>query len=135
MTDLISDVHSYIIENDLDTNSRKRESAYQRWYLYEFLKNNTFLTLEEIGKLFDRDHSTVLHGLKEFQKFKDDEQFFYTCYKVHKRFPMKFTSIYNVSIGSLSLTPRSWKKLKTMKQRSGCATYSETLEKYLIKML
>ena len=46
----------------LDTNSRARSLVYQRYYLYYELRK--LCTYQEIGNIFDKDHASVLHGIK-----------------------------------------------------------------------
>ena len=54
-----------IIElNELDSKSRKRDKVYKRFYLYNELRSMPeFKSLEWIGDMFNRDHSSVVHGL------------------------------------------------------------------------
>ena len=53
----------FIKVNELDAPNRKRQKVYQRAILYRFLRDRGY-TLEMIGQLFNRDHATVLNGLK-----------------------------------------------------------------------
>ena len=56
---------------NLDTKSRKRELVYQRFYIYKYLKEeNSHNSLAWIGQEFGRDHATVIHGLREYEKYK-----------------------------------------------------------------
>lgn len=48
--------------------SRLRPIAYLRQECMAMLKKQTVLTLPEIGRLLNRDHTTVLHGIKQFKK-------------------------------------------------------------------
>lgn len=57
---------------DLNTSSRKREKVYIRSVLYHFLRNNK-MKLDQIGKLFNKNHATILHGLD--------------CYNQNKNYP------------------------------------------------
>jgi len=61
----IKDVKKIIKKYDLDTKNRSQIKCYQRYFLYKYLRNNGF-TLEEIGKLFNRNHDTVIHGINTF---------------------------------------------------------------------
>ena len=132
---LIESVKGYVISKGLDSKSRKQKAVYERYYLYKYIKDHTFLTLAEIGEIFDRDHATVLHGLNEFEKYKDDERFSLYCYEAFTIFPMNYTTRYNVTIGSLTLSPRAYGKLKVIKKRLNCETYAETLQKYILEKL
>jgi len=55
-----------IEEMDLKSKCRLREKVYGRFILYKYLRNYN-LSLERIGKFFNRDHTTVLHGLKQYK--------------------------------------------------------------------
>lgn len=58
-------VKQIIKEQDLNTRSRRRDLVYKRMYLYNEIKNHEdFYSFEYIGDLFNRDHATVLHGLR-----------------------------------------------------------------------
>ena len=68
----LEDLKTFIKANKLDTSARHRNLVYSRYYLYSVLRGNTNLTLIEIGKLFNRDHSSVVDGLNKYELFKDD---------------------------------------------------------------
>ena len=53
--------------------SRKREFVYHRHAMMVFLIANTHLSLEAIGKLFDRDHATVIHGRENHNNFMQNK--------------------------------------------------------------
>lgn len=60
-----SKVVQVIEEFGLCTPDRKRTAVYQRAFLYNELRTkDEQMTFSSIGELFDRDHATVLHGLK-----------------------------------------------------------------------
>jgi len=67
--------------NGLDKVTRKREIVDQRSYLYYLIKrlieNNTDekISLTAIGRLFNKDHATVLHGLRKVEDLKLDKEF------------------------------------------------------------
>lgn len=62
-----------LIEKDgLLTKSRHRHLIDKRSYLYALLREEGF-TLEKIGKMFDKDHATILNGIKKHE--------FYTAVK------------------------------------------------------
>ena len=48
--------------------SRTRDLVHPRQAAMLWLRNNTNLSLPEIGRLFDRDHTTVLHGIRAAEK-------------------------------------------------------------------
>jgi hypothetical protein len=50
---------------ELDSKSRKRENTWRRAIITHELKNKGF-TFQEIGVLFNRDHSTIINSLKTY---------------------------------------------------------------------
>ena len=50
----------------IDVRSRKREVVYMRAIYYKLCKEFTFESLVKIGKTINKDHATVIHGLKVF---------------------------------------------------------------------
>ena len=58
-----------IHKNDLIKRSRKEKKLYQRAYLYNFLYKRG-MNLTQIGVLFDRNHATVINGLKLYEQFQ-----------------------------------------------------------------
>ena len=62
---------------DLQSKSRKRKFTRPRHVLF-FLLYGSGVTLSEIGALFNRDHSTAIHGrdvvINEINTFSNDEQ-------------------------------------------------------------
>lgn len=65
--------------DDLRGNSRKKEVVCLRHYLMTILKENTLLSLKEIGQLLGgRDHSTVIHAIHETRSREavEDELYF-----------------------------------------------------------
>lgn len=50
--------------SELISESREHPIVYKRQVLMTFLKQKTKLSLSDIGKVFKRDHTTVLHSLK-----------------------------------------------------------------------
>ena len=68
----------YICErNGLIKKSRKREVVYARAAAFNFIRQNTELSLAAIGDLFGKDHATVLHALKVYYYFvKEKDEIF-----------------------------------------------------------
>ena len=67
-----------IEEMKLNGKSRLRHKVYNRQYLMYFLTKKTDLTLSKIGKLFKRDHATVIHALRRVEDalYIKDKEFF-----------------------------------------------------------
>ena len=85
--DIISDF-------ELIKKNRKPEKIFQRAFLYNYLYSKG-MTLQEIGKLFERDHTTIMHGLKVYKNMLDSEngQFHFAVLKITKQ--LKEDNIFN----------------------------------------
>ena len=59
----MTDIIQYIEDNNLKARHRYRHYTYKRFYLYNLLREEG-LTLYEIAAMFNRDHASVIHGLK-----------------------------------------------------------------------
>jgi hypothetical protein len=60
---LIEEVKHVIDLEGLDKKSRYRDHLYRRYFIMWYLRENRMTTID-IGKLFNRDHSTVVCALK-----------------------------------------------------------------------
>lgn len=67
---------------DIDLKSRKRKQVYARFVYFKAAKHLTNCSLEEIGAFINKDHATVINGIKKF----DD---------VLTRYETKFMKAYN----------------------------------------
>jgi len=59
----IANLQDVIEQFNLKSKCRKPEFIYRRYYLYYCLKRCGY-NVSHIGRLMDKDHATVLHGLK-----------------------------------------------------------------------
>ena len=57
-------VKEIIEEEKLQLPNRRRDIVHQRFFLMWYLRENTSMTLTEIGKLFWKDHATVIHAVE-----------------------------------------------------------------------
>ena len=57
-----------ITKYQLDTDSRNRAYVYKRYYVMYRL-NKCKLTLSEIGRLMNRHHATVIHGIRMHRRW------------------------------------------------------------------
>ena len=57
-----------ITKHQLDNNSRHRSYVYKRYYIMYRL-NKCNLSLSEIGRLMNRHHATVIHGIKMHRRW------------------------------------------------------------------
>lgn len=71
--DFMSNVYDIIEKYQLKRKDRRQSIIYKRYYLYHQLQKAQ-LSLSHIGLLFNKDHATVIHGLKMhrmYMKSKD----------------------------------------------------------------
>ena len=98
----IEEIKEYICTEGLDVKSRKREIVYRRIYLFRYLKQMEGMSLISIGKMFNRDHSTVIHGLRTFDNVKLYEDFMdYT----RKEFELFKINTFRRDLYTLNRTP------------------------------
>lgn len=74
-------VEKIIKEERLDTRNKSENYVMKRHYLMHFIRENTSLSLAEIGRLFNKHHSSVIWGLenhKTMTQVKDKKYKFYT---------------------------------------------------------
>lgn len=57
-----------------DTFTRKREFAQRRQLTMYVLRKFTKLSLSDIGKVFNKDHATALHAIKNMEIYIEDEK-------------------------------------------------------------
>lgn len=82
-------IRLYAEEEGLNTKSRYPDKVNKRAYLYTYIKKSGHrLTLEAIGKIFNRDHASVMHGLKKHIDMTDtkDPSYAESIAKLSKRF-------------------------------------------------
>lgn len=60
---------SYI---DLISRRRVKELSIARWLIFNLLKTNSILSLVEIGNKYDKDHTSVIHGIREIHLRKPE---------------------------------------------------------------
>ena len=85
---MIETIAQYAKDNGLTEKNRKREIVYKRNYLYKYLVESGY-TLSETGRIFNKDHASVIHGVKQYELFKDDEMFLDVVQNEMLAFPIK----------------------------------------------
>jgi len=60
-----------LFQNDFSKKNRQRHNVYQRAVFFRLCRDLTPYALTDIGAVIDKDHASVLHGLKLFKNFKD----------------------------------------------------------------
>ena len=132
MKETVEKVGRYIVCNGLDSDSRKRQLIYKRFYLFKYLRLNTDLSLEKIGKLFDKDHSTVVYGLSQYDNFKEDKEFFRLTIDLHEEFPLDFKKKYTIELGTAKLPYKIYESIKRRSKKKGHLSLKETVIDILI---
>lgn len=87
-------VEQLIDELDLTSKCRKRELVYTRLVLFQYLRTQK-MTMYAIGNIFNKDHSTVVYGLKQYELLDKNK----------KHYP-DFARIKEDVLIQLGLTPR-----------------------------
>lgn len=64
---MLDQIKQWIKRDGLDGPSQRIDLVYKRDYLFSILREE--MTLQQIGRLFNRHHSVVIHGLKQHEKF------------------------------------------------------------------
>jgi len=59
----------------LDTKQRNRCIVETRWVAFTLTRDFTNLSLSKIGELYNKDHATVLHGLRSFKELENQLTF------------------------------------------------------------
>lgn len=96
------EIKEYIEAEQLNTKSRRRDIVYRRIYLFKYLQQMEGLTLTAIGKLFNRDHATIINGLRTFDNVKLYEDFMdYT----RKEFELFKINTFRRDLYTLNRTP------------------------------
>lgn len=73
-TDFEGKVREIISTEGLKRLNRKQYIVHQRYFLMAFLRQNTKLSLTDIGNMFERNHATVINGINQHEnliQFKD----------------------------------------------------------------
>jgi len=60
-----------LFKNDFSGKDRQRHSVYQRAVFFKLCRDLTPYSLSDIGAVVNKDHASVLHGLKLFKNFQD----------------------------------------------------------------
>jgi len=77
--DFMSNVYELIEKHNLKRKDRRRATIYKRYYLYSKLYDAR-LSLSHIGVLFNKDHATVIHGLKMHKLYMSQNDQVYKHY-------------------------------------------------------
>ena len=75
---------------DLTIKSRKREIVYMRMVAFKLCRDITKASLQSIGDAYQRDHSTVLHNIRQYD-IHENQQYF----KRYREFYMKVLNTFS----------------------------------------
>jgi hypothetical protein len=106
-----ADIVDIINEYQLNTLCRKQEINYKRYYLFDFCYKYRNMPLSMIGEFFNRDHSSVLHGIRQHQWWysRKDERYLKYIYPLPELIKAKREDI---SIWNVDLMPISDEEVK-----------------------
>ena len=92
---MVEKIQQLIEQYDLASKSRERDKVYFRSYIYWLLREDGWI-MSDIGDLFNRDHATVINGLKVHEAY-------YKKDKVYMRFVRKLDEIFNPTIDEIMI--------------------------------
>ena len=92
---MVEKIEQLIEQYDLASKSRERDKVYFRSYIYWLLREDGWI-MSDIGNLFNRDHATVINGLKVHEAY-------YKKDKVYMRFVRKLDEIFNPTIDEIMI--------------------------------
>ena len=68
---VVSEIFNVSVE-DMESKGRGRPLLYARKFVWYYLKYSTEMSLSALGKLFNRDHSTVINSLEDYDWLYDN---------------------------------------------------------------
>ena len=74
---------------DIKGKSRKKELVEARFHIMKMLKINTELSLSMIGRLFSRDHSTVIHAISTHNDLCSTDKVFLAKWMEFEKYVIK----------------------------------------------
>jgi hypothetical protein len=115
----------YMIElHNLCDKGRHRELVYKRNYIYsELYKLNINLT--QIGKMLDKDHVTVMHGLKVDKQFQNFDKIYNDIIAPIKEYLYPPNEIHKYSIFEDVIKCNNTTDLRIIKERIANNQYLE----------
>ena len=116
----------YMIElHNLCDKGRNRELVYKRNYIYsELYKLNINLT--QIGKMLDKDHVTVMHGLKVDKQFQNFDKIYNDIIAPIKEYLYPPNEIHKYSIFEDVIKCNNTTDLRIIKERIANNQYLES---------
>lgn len=80
----MEEIMQYIKEHKLDARDRYRPLVYKRYYFYNLLRLQG-MTYKQIGDIFDKDHVSIMHGIKTHKMFTEmNDNIYYECTEMER---------------------------------------------------
>ena len=94
MENLIERIHEIIETENLRQRTKKPNKVHRRWFIFAYLRKNNYV-LREIAELFDMNHATIIHGIRQAQLFEQvkDEMFLIDTLDLFQEFKNKTIKI------------------------------------------
>ena len=130
----LEEVKNYIKENDLDIISKRRDIVYRRSYLFKYIRKEFGFSYETIGKIFNKDHSTVMHGInKIYNQFKEDKEFIGHVYNEISNFPItgEKPNLPNKNTVLINFNREMYLKVQLYRINNGIPTNEEAIKRII----
>ena len=94
MENLIERIHEIIETENLRQRTKKPNKVHRRWFIFAYLRKNNYV-LREIAELFNMNHATIIHGIRQAQLFEQvkDEMFLIDTLDLFQEFKNKTIKI------------------------------------------
>jgi hypothetical protein len=94
MENLIERIHEIIETENLRQRTKKPNKVHRRWFIFAYLRKNNYV-LREIAELFNMNHATIIHGIRQAQLFEQvkDEMFLIDTLDLFEEFKNKTIKI------------------------------------------
>jgi hypothetical protein len=94
MENLIERIHEIIETENLRQRTKKPNKVHRRWFIFAYLRKNNYV-LREIAELFNMNHATIIHGIRQAQLFErvKDEMFLIDTLDLFEEFKNKTIKI------------------------------------------
>ena len=69
----LEQIKEYIESEQLNGKSREHFYVFRRHYLCWALYKTNQLTLSQIGRMFNRNHATIIHSIRKHEELKNDK--------------------------------------------------------------
>lgn len=76
MENLIERIHEIIKTENLRERTKKPKKVHRRWFIFAYLRKNNYV-LREIAELFQMNHATIIHGIKQAKLFEQVKEKMY----------------------------------------------------------